>query len=264
MNAIRCVLVACAAASISSLATAVEAGAETSAWHTSVGFKLWSNDWSSWDVSRVQSGGGAFDVLTEKASDHALSVIPVLSVRRGRWIIAASHMTSTHYTLRNALGALEGTRSETDVNVGADLVPGLALIVGYKQLTQDAGGRFQWKGPTLAVNASLPFGSGWALYGTYGLGALKLTLPATDLLGRDKLPAMYSLSEWGLARSFGRSDSAVSPSLVLALGYRAQSVKTRDYALLSQPVGGGAVAVYGTDTLRDFTQGFTLSLIGSF
>ncbi len=243
------------------VAPAVQAQADDApAWRVGVGLKVWVNDWSSWDVSRVQEGPAAFDVLTQKASGTELSYIPVLTVRRGRWFGAVSHMSTTQYTLRSALGTLAGTRSEVDANVGGDLMPGLALTAGYKQLTQDVGGRFQWRGPTLAVNASAPLGNGWAVYGTYGLGRLTLTLPAADALGRSTLPADYSLGEWGVAHSFSRADSPQSASLVLALGYRAQGVKTRGYALVSQPSG----LAYGTDTLRDFTQGLTLSLIGSF
>ncbi|HEU0203554.1 MAG TPA: hypothetical protein VFR86_24350 [Burkholderiaceae bacterium] len=71
----------------------------------------------------------------------------------------------------------------------------------------------------------------------------------------------------GLAYSWGRGAARAgsgTPAIALGLGYRAQTVRTRSYALSSQPVSGGGATVYASDDPRDFTQGFTLTLFASF
>jgi len=230
-------------------------------WAFGLGLKAWVNDWTSWEINRVQAGGSSLDAVTQTASDQALSFIPVVTVRHERFFASASTMGSTRYTLRNSLGSRTGTRSETDVNLGFDLLPGLAITTGFKQLTQNVGGRYRWQGGTLALNASASVGADLSMYGSLGVGRLKLHLPTTDAAGSDSLPASYTLGEWGLAWSPWRSGAR---SLALTLGYRAQQVRSRDYALSSQPVGGGPASVYAHERLGDYTQGFTLSVIGAF
>jgi hypothetical protein len=89
---------------------------------------------------------------------------------------------------------------------------------------------------------------------------MNVSLPSADASGATSLNADYTLSEFGIAYSFGREQVSGFTGLTFTFGYRSQTVRTRDYALSSQPSG----AVYAKDDPRDFTQGITLSVIGSF
>jgi hypothetical protein len=230
-----------------------------SPWAFNLGIKAWSNTWTSWEIITVPSGGGTLQAVTPVSSSPVIAVTTLASVRYRDVFVSASYMSDTEYTLENSLGTIPGTRSEADANIGYDVFSGLSLSAGYKQLTQDVGGRYEWSGPTLALSVSAPLRSGLSVYGTYGMGWMKATLPSPDASGATSLDANYTVSEFGIAYTLGRERIGGIASLTFTLGYRAQTVVTRDYALSSQPSG----TVYATDDLRDFTQGITISLIGS-
>jgi hypothetical protein len=231
-----------------------------SAWAFNLGVKAWSNTWTSWEITRVQSGSSSLQAITPVSSNPEIAFTTLASVRYRDAFVSASIMNSTEYTLENSLGTLPGTRSEADANIGYDVFSGLSLSAGYKKLTQDVGGRYEWSGPTLALSVSAPLRSGLSVYGTYGMGWMKVTLPSPDASGATSLNANYTLSEFGLAYTLGRERLAGIASLTFTLGYRSQTVVTHDYALSAQPSG----TVYATDDPRDFTQGVTFSLIGTF
>ncbi|MBI3380491.1 MAG: hypothetical protein HY019_00665 [Aquabacterium sp.] len=238
--------------------------ADANRWHVSVGAKAWLNQWDSWDINRVQIGGSALQVVESVSSDQTLAFIPVISVRQGPWSITTSVMSKTNYTLHNAVTTISASRSEFDLNAGWAATPGITLTAGFKRLTQEAGGRFTWRGPVLGASATAPLPAGWALYGTLGLGRLSLKLPGADADGQGTRSASYTVSEVGLAYAFTPALIKGDTGLTMTIGYRSQSVRSRDYALSSQPSGGGAVSVYAHDELRDNTQGLTISLLGTF
>jgi hypothetical protein len=232
----------------------------TSPWAVNLGVKAWANTWTSWEIVRVQSGGGSLQALSPLASDPEIAYTALASVRYRDLFVAASAMSQTQYTLANSLGSIDGTRSETDANIGYELLSGLSLSAGYKRLTQDVGGQYVWSGPTLALSVSAPLQSGLSVYGTVGAGWMKVTLPSPDAAGVTSLNANYTLSEFGLAYTVGREHFGGVANLTVTLGYRAQTMVTQNYALAAQPGG----TVYATDDPRDFTQGVTFSLIGTF
>jgi hypothetical protein len=233
------------------------------AWSYGLGVKAWANEWTSWEVNRVQVGSSSLQALSP-VNGTGVSFIPVVSVRHQRAFASASYMAATHYALENSLGTRDASRKEVEANVGYDVLPGVALSAGFKQLSQNVGGEFRWRGPTVAATFSAAFLSGLNAYGTFGIGRLNVRLPAPDAAGATSLNADYTLSEVGLAYSWGRSASSSAPSVALGLGYRAQTVRTRGYALSAQPTGGGPATVYAHDDARDFTQGLTLTAILSF
>lgn len=231
-----------------------------SSWAFALGAKAWANTWTSWEINRVQSGGSSLQAITPVSANPEIAFMPVASLRYQRAFITASAMTETEYVLESSLVSRPGLRSETDVNIGYNVLSGLSLSAGYKQLIQDVGGKYTWSGPTLAVSVSAPLQSGLSVYGTYGMGWMTVEMPNADASGATSLDADYSLSEFGLAYSLGREKVGGFMGLTLTLGYRTQIVQTRDYALSSLPSG----TVYATDDPRDFTQGFAFSAIGNF
>lgn len=261
MKSIRSILACaiCMALPLSSYAQQKEEPV-ASPWAFTLGAKAWVNTWTSWEITRVQSGGSSLQAITPVSASPEVAFMPLASMRYQRVFITASAMSETEYALENSLVSRTGLRSEADVNIGYDVLPGLSLSAGYKQLTQDVGGEYKWSGPTLAFSVSAPLQSGLSVYGTYGMGWMTVSLPSPDASGATSLDADYTLSEFGLAYSLGREQVGGFMGLTFTFGYRAQTVRTREYALSSLPSG----IVYAKDDPRDYTQGFTFSVIGSF
>lgn len=261
MTSIRSILVCaiCVALPLSSYAQQKEQPAASS-WAFALGAKAWANTWTSWEITRVQSGGSSLQAITPVSASTEVAFMPVASLRYQRAFITASAMTETEYELESSLVSRAGLRSEADVNIGYNVLSGLSLSAGYKHLSQDVGGKYTWSGPTLAVSVSAPLQAGLSAYGTYGMGWMTATLPTPDASGDNSLNADYTLSEFGLAYSLGREQIGGFAGLTFTVGYRTQTVITRDYALSSQPSG----VIYAKDDPRDFTQGFTFSVIGNF
>lgn len=260
-----CVFACLAFGSFASQALAADGPQGLNDWQWSAGIKAWVNQWDSWDINRVQIGGSALQIVESISSGQTVAFVPVVSARRGDWSFTASAMSRARYTLENSVTRMEGSRSEADMNVGWTCMPGLALTAGYKQLVQNAGGRFVWRGPVLGATATARLSGGWALYGNLGLGRMSLKLPNADSDGQTSLDAAYAVNEVGLAYSFQSAWPGKQGGLTLAVGYRSQSVRTKGYALSSQPaLGGGQASTYAHDDLRDATQGLALSLLASF
>jgi hypothetical protein len=233
-------------------------------WRVDLGVRSWYTQWDSWSINRVQVGGSLLQTVESLSARPTLALIPTLSARQGDWTLSTSVMTPASYTLRNATTAIQGSRSEMDVNVGKALLPGLTLSAGLKQLTQEAGGRFTWRGPVLGLAATAPLSDALSLYGHVGVGRMRLHTPGQDGDGQDRFNASYAVQEMGLAWGWPLA-GAPAQHLTLALGMRAQTVRTSHYALLSQPASGGGTAnVYAHDGLRDHTSGWSASLILSF
>lgn len=246
------------------LAHAQQQTGNSSDWQWSAGIKAWSNQWDSWNINRVQIGANAVQIVEPVSSDQTVAFVPVVSARRGDWSLSASAMSRASYSLRSALSHLEGSRHEADVHVGWSVMQGVSLTGGVKQLTQDAGGHYVWRGPVLGASATAPLSARWALYGNLGLGRMKLALPTPDADGQRKLNASYAVSEVGAAYTLGPDWRLRQGDVTLAIAYRSQTVRTKSYALSSQPVGGGAIVTHARDELRDSTQGLTLSLLATF
>ncbi|MEX8519220.1 MAG: hypothetical protein AB3X44_11980 [Leptothrix sp. (in: b-proteobacteria)] len=236
--------------------------------------KTWTNTWDSWVTSPkgtgVALGTQRYQIVQAVNGGTSTSVIPVLSLRHGKFRETVSVMTKTNYTLQDA-GTPGGflvraSRREIDFNSGYAATPNLTLTAGYKRLTQTYGpDTFEWHGPLLGINANAEIGSSWYLYGTAGIGYMKAKLPQSqkDAEGHTRFNAGYRLGEFGLAFSpdFG---SEVPGNLLLTIGYRMQTVTTRDYSLGSTDPQGNPPSPNVTTKLVDTTQGPVLSLLLTF
>jgi hypothetical protein len=244
-----------------------EAAPEPSPWVFSLGLKAWGHEWTTWAVEETFLADGIHgEEVKSYVAKPKVAAIPVLSARYKRWLVSASAMTSTRYALQNS-DTVNLRRREADANLGYDLMPGLTLIVGYKASRQDFGlangsPHVTFAGPTLAINAAAPLASGVAIYGTYGFGRLKgrWVSGPTEL----DLPTQYSLGEWGLAytQPLGSGDRPVH--LTFTLGYRAQTIRTRDIPLTLTSADDSTTVEYGKVSASDFTHGLSLGVIASF
>jgi len=269
----RCRWVLGAALASASLAAGAQVPDEDAGFEMSVGAKVWPTSWESWVTSPkgtgVALGTSRFQVVQSVSSSEEVSPIPFAIVHYKGFFGSLSAMSRTRFTLRDA-GTPGGfdvsaSRREVDAHAGYYLLSGLAVTLGYKQLTQTYGGdEFRWRGPILGLTGSAPIAVGVAIYGNAGAGRMTANFPAAqaDFYGRTSFKASYRLGEFGLAYAL---PWMVWPAnaLLLTAGYRAQYVKTEGYALAVTDSNG--VQSYNTTTsLKDTTQGFVFGVSGSF
>lgn len=235
--------------------------------------KTWTNTWDSWVTSPkgtgVALGTQRYQIVQAVNGVARTSLIPVLSLNHGQFRHTVSAMLKTDYTLQDA-GTPGGfkvraSRREFDLNSGYLVTPNLTLTLGYKHLTQTYGpDSFVWQGPLLGININAEIGSNWYLYSTAGLGAMKARLPESqkDAEGRSRFNAGYRLGEFGVAYNPDLGRSWVS-NVLLTIGYRTQTVTTRDYSLgITEPTAPLTPNV--KTRLVDTTQGPVLSLLLTF
>jgi hypothetical protein len=252
--------------------TATEAPSSSQSSFT-VGVKLWVNSWDSWVTSPlgtgVALGTSRFQTVQSVNSSTKVSVIPSVSYRRGDFFGALSMMTKTSYSLPDAATPggfdVNASREEVDFNAGYFFLPGVALTLGAKQLTQTYGpDKFRWRGPIVGISGSAGVSEGWALYGTAGIGFMKAKFPTSqsDIYGKTSFNADYRVGEVGLAYTSPLPSSFIK-SVVLTVGYRAQYVSTKGYGLAVTDPSGTSTPNTKAD-LKDTTQGPAVGVVAVF
>jgi hypothetical protein len=243
--------------------------ADSSDWAFTVGEKSWVTQWTTWypaaSVTPLTSSNGIRVIETQNSATE-LAEIPQISARYRDWIASASYMTNTNYSLTGVVDPTSGTsspqggsRKEIDASAGYYFFPSLAATVGYKRIEQDfgAGYSYSWSGPTVGLTGSGAIAPHLSLYGAFAYGYLTLDAAkvASDSLGRTSFHADYEVGEFGLAYLFNPLKGFTLSAL---LGYRAQVVMTRNFALST---GFGS---YTRTDVHDNTQGPALSLLVRF
>ena len=246
---------------------AVAAEGTSEGFSVTVGAKVWVNEWSSWATPTI---GGQGEVVPVDSSTK-VSLIPVVNLRFRDFYASFSTLLNTTYTLSGqgpnlfgqGLNAIDGSRKEFDANLGYYVLPGLGVSVGYKSLSQGFGGEdFRWTGPTIGATLTAPIQGGFAGYGALGVGFLKMDLPAADPNSpvNGTLNADYAIGEIGLAYGAGGIPPVAVTSTAFTLGYRFQSVSTKDYKV--RP--GTGTTVNGSTDLHDVTQGPAIGVLLRF
>ena len=227
--------------------------------NVTLGVKEWVTDWTTWRVNDAFFGTGRIQINESLNSASRLTSTPQIGLRYGNFIASASYLYPQSYSLSGSLDSLSATRREVDANLGYYILPGVALTAGYKEIHQDyGGGVFKWKGPTVGVTGAAPLGnSNWAIYGLYGYGVMRLTVPeaSKDAFNDTTFDANYSLAEAGLAYVVPLSH--VLSAVRFTVSYRAQILNTRGYKL--RYLNG-----YTSPNERDFTQGPAFGISGTF
>jgi len=219
------------------LCAAGAAQAQDSGLAVTAGVRAWYMEWTTFSY---YPGNGAPNVaLTQSSANDKLVVMPSVSVRYADLFGSFSAMPSTRFRFDDGS---DGRRSEFDANAGYAVMPGLALTLGYKRVSQSGGaGRYRPGGPVVGASANAPLGGGVSLYGSLGIGRLRT--PGGDAIN---FKAGYRLAEVGLACTL----NADRPRWTLTGGYRIQVLSSRD-------------AFEGQDG-RDTTQGFTVGASATF
>jgi len=225
-----------------------------------VGTKVWVNEWSSWYTPTI---GGQAEVVPIDSSTK-VSLIPVVSLRFRDFYASFSTLVDTSYTLSGqALNSIDASRKEFDANLGYYVLPGLGVSLGFKSLSQAFGSAsYRWSGPTIGATLTAPIQGGFAGYGALGIGFFKMNLPAADLNSsvNGGLNANYTIGEIGFAYGAAGIPTIAVTSTAFTLGYRFQSVNTKDYKV--RPATG--TSVNGSTDLRDVTQGPALGFLLRF
>lgn len=215
-----------------------QARAQEAGLSISVGVRAWYTDWSTFSYFVDDAGNNL--ALMQVSAGHELALMPLVSVRYGDFFASFSAMPSTEFDFPFSTDR----RKEFDVNVGYSVLPGLALTLGYKKVSQrGSAGEYRPAGPVIGVNLNAPMSGPWSLYGAVGLGWLKT--PGGDDIQFD---ADYRLAELGLAYTL--EGGAWLKHWTFTAGYRAQIMTSKD--------------AFNTQDGRDTTQGFTLGAIASF
>jgi hypothetical protein len=227
-----------------------------------VGTKVWVNEWSSW--YNIPTNSGQLEVVPIDSSTK-VSLIPVVNLRFRDFYASFSSLLNTSYTLSGqALNSIDSSRKEFDANLGYYVLPGLGVSVGYKSLSQGIGGAsYRWSGPTIGATLTAPIQGGFAGYGALGIGFFKMNLPGADLNAavNSSLNANYAIGEIGVAYGAGGIPTIAVTSTAFTLGYRFQSVSTKDYRVRA---GATGTNVNGSTDLRDVTQGPALGFLLRF
>lgn len=235
---------------------------------TTIGVRLWSNKWSSWDAQPSVPAAGVQSSVENYTSNGKAAFLPAVSVRYKDFSFSGSMMTNTSYGFNFAGGTGSAERKEYDLAVGYFLLPSVSVNLGYKSVTQKFSGtpdKYEYQGPFVGVSASAPLGNQWAVYGSVAVGRLDAEFPAfvaaPALLSSRNNTADYRLSEVGIAYAFGPV-FAGAKNVALTIGYRAQVLDTG----LTLPQGGfTATSLVSRSTRgRDNTEGLTIGLSASF
>jgi opacity protein-like surface antigen len=242
MNTPRLTLAAAAFA----LGLAGSAQAQDAKFSISVGAKAWSTQWTTFGYYSALPGATTADVVTQVPAKDKVVLLPLLSVRYRDLVAAITAYQSTDHDLSDGT---RNARSEFDASLGYFVLPGVAVTLGYKKVSQrDLAGQYRYEpaGPVLGLNATAPVGGAFSVYGGLGLGKLK-TSSSND--PRDvQFKADYRLTEVGLAYTLGTE--RVVKALSFTAGYRTQVLSSKE--------------ALGSQDGRDLTQGLTLGLIATF
>lgn len=260
-----------ASGAVSAQSTNTDQQAESAGnFQLSVGVKLHSNRVSGDGAAPVETLNGRVVPAEGLRTDSELSYIPVISARYRDFFVSASHLAKTNYSFTLPEGPrLNFDRSETDVNFGYYVLPGLALSLGYKEISvyprSGLGNDYRYKGPTVGLLGYGPLGHGFGIYGNLAYG--KLNLSPTDGIEAGKRNT-YVASEVGFAYSWDfRESSRLLKSVNVTFGFRNQTVETDNpvsVASTQLTPSGFIVTGTGKKHLENTSRGPVLGVIISF
>lgn len=193
----------------------------------SVGYRLWVADWQTWTF--------CIDGVCGATSDLRPASLPSAALKYKDFFVSVGFLFAPKFSFD---AGFDATRWESDVNLGYYLLPGLAVVIGYKGVHQNfEGAKFNFNGPIGGLVANAPLGSGFSLYANGGGGYLWLRSPCDSckygIYGNVDAGLAYKIPNWPLS---------------FTAGYRFQYVGTHFKSSVS------------TQTGNDFTKGAILGI----
>ena len=118
----------------------------------SVGARAWYTEWTTFSYF-VDENTNENLALTQVSASSELAIIPIVSVRYRDFVGSISGIPSTDFSFDDGSS---GTREEFDANIGYFVMPGLALTLGYKKVSQSGdAGRYRPAGSPAAKRSRL-------------------------------------------------------------------------------------------------------------
>lgn len=247
-------------------ALAADANEGDASFSASVGLRVFSNRVGA--TGYVSPGIPGISPVSAAASASAVTYIPSLGLRYGRWVASASYFTNTEYSsfTPELNRSFRFERREWDANVGYAVLPALIVTVGYKELKVSGVGdnpllTSKFSGPTVGLAASAPLTPDGllSLYGNLAIGRLKQTVGGADYPRGD-----YVSGELGLQYSLRNVSSALGRTSLL-IAYRSQAFRTKGAAtsVFDATPAGGAYR-NSTRDVKDTSDGFLIGLNVAF
>jgi len=245
-----------------------------------IGAKVWHAAWLSY-VPASYSGIGANgtpavgDVADAVEGSEHTDVMPLLGFSYGKFFASASYGRFTgDFNVRSSPVLTPGgqtlitsrtdhfKRRESDLNLGYSVVPGVGIVLGYKDATETRDtslgiqpGRTpvlttKVRGLLLGATGNFVVVDKLSFYAQAGYGPARFRLRFADpALGTVKANGSYIIGELGLSYPIW-SNAARGSGAVAAVGYRTQTVKTDSDAGIFQ----------SARRLRDVRDGAIMSL----
>lgn len=214
----------------------------------SAGVRAWHTEWTTFGYYPAVPNVPNL-AITQTSGPTKWVPLPTLSARYGNFFASVSGFPSTNFEFTDGSA---GRRSESDLNLGYTVVPGLSATLGYKRIAQrGAIFRYEPAGPVLGVSGNAALAGPLSLYGAFGLGRLKTSNDPRDEVV--KFEASYRLTEVGVA--YALPGTALVKRWTLTAGHRIQVMRSKEAF-----VTAAGQRQDGIDT----TQGFTLGALATF
>lgn len=208
---------------------------------TTIGLKLWANEWQTWDTPSGYWFGGA-----AMGTAKAISPNPSVTLKYKNFFVSGGTMLKTTYKMPDTLNGATTTASrwEKDLSVGYFVHPQVAVTLGYKQITQKWGSTYYvWKIPAVGLSLAAAIqDTKMFMYGNAAVGAASVSTSDNTAAGWRMKGGNYTTTEIGLGYS-------VIPSFRLTLGYKYQVCPT------SMEVLNNTSRVTMVDSTRGFVFG---------
>lgn len=220
----------------------------------SVGVKVWNSSWFSYNpgvYAGVTPGGAPAlaDSVDAIEGDTKTDAIPVLAVRKGKYVLSVTHAryATNFYSPHSSVLAPGGAniitsrtdhlaRKETDLTAAYFITSNIALSMALKQASEERDTTtgvsptqrlLNAKGNAVIFGAlgSFPIADGLSAYGQLGYGPTRLTTRLGDGSGEDTSTGRYLSSELGVSYALRMADPFVK-GVFVGVGYRSQTFKT--------------------------------------
>lgn len=221
-----------------------------------IGAKIWHASWLSYvpaGYSGITPNGGfavGDSVNAVEGSEHT-DVMPLLGFSYGKFFASASYgrFTGDFNVLTSPVILPSGQtlitnrtdhfkRRESDLNLGYSVVPGVGLVLGYKDATETRDTSLgvapqrtpilttKVRGLLLGASGNFTVHDRLSFYVQAGYGPARFKLRFVDpALGTTKANGRYLIGEIGLSYPIW-SNANQTRGAVAAVGYRSQTVKT--------------------------------------
>ncbi|MBL8340599.1 MAG: hypothetical protein JNL30_03950 [Rubrivivax sp.] len=240
--------VACTGLGVVTALAASLAQAQDGGLSLSVGARAWYTEWTTFGY---YPGADPNLALTQTSGPSKWVTLPTVSLRFGNFFGSLSAFPSTGFEFTDGSAS---KRSESDLNVGYAVLPGLSVTLGYKRIAQRGEVfRYEPKGPVLGVSGNAALSGPVSLYGALGVGRLKT--PGDPRPEVVKFDATYRLTEVGVAYALPSADGALVRRWTFTAGHRIQVMRSKD--AFTTAAGRSQDGI-------DTTQGFTLGVLATF